>query len=168
MPAVLVATPDRYYHFDHWTNSASGTNNPFALIMDRPKSALPVFAENLAIHDVPEWWLAAHGWTNDFDAAALADDEPDGFPTWQEFVADTIPTNALSYPRIASILAEGTNAPIVAWLASTGRAYQVHFSDDFPGGTWATQQLPMGTGEWTDTHPPRPPWRVYRLAPLRP
>ena len=41
-------------------------------------------------------------------------------------------------------------------------------SDDFPGGTWATQQLPMGTGEWTDTHPPRPPWRVYRLAPLRP
>ena len=168
LPAILTAMPDRYYHFDHWTNSASGTNNPFALIMDRPKSALPVFAENLAIHDVPEWWLAAHGWTNDFDAAALADDEPDGFPTWQEFVADTIPTNALSYPRIASILAEGTNAPIVAWLASTGRAYQVHFSDDFPGGTWATQQLPMGTGEWTDTHPPRPPWRVYRLAPLRP
>jgi probable HAF family extracellular repeat protein len=168
LPAVLIATPDRYYHFDHWTNSASGTNNPFALIMDRPKSAMPVFAENLAIHDVPEWWLAEHGWTNDFDAAALADDEPDGFPTWQEFVADTIPTNALSYPRIAFIAAESTNAPVVTWLASTGRAYQVHFSDDFPGGTWATQQLPIGTGEWADTNPPLPPWRVYRLAPLRP
>ncbi|HRT06728.1 MAG TPA: MBG domain-containing protein, partial [Kiritimatiellia bacterium] len=84
LPAVLVATPDRYYHFDHWTNSASGTNNPFALIMDRPKSAHALFAENLATNYTPEWWLAEHGWTNDFDAAALADDEPDGFPTWQE------------------------------------------------------------------------------------
>ena len=166
--AILVPLPHPYYHFTHWTGSASGTNYPFALFMDRPKSVQSHFAENLAIHDVPEWWLALHGWTNDFDAAALADDEPDGFPTWQEFVADTIPTNALSYPRIASILAEGTNAPIVAWLASTGRAYQVHFSDDFPGGTWSTQQLPMGAGEWTDTNPPLPPWRVYRLAPLRP
>ncbi len=167
-PALLTATPDRYYHFDHWTNSASGTNNPFALIMDIPKSAHAVFAENLAIHDTPEWWLAEYGWTNDFDAAALADDEPDGFPTWQEYVADTIPTNELSYPRIASIAAEGTNAPVVAWLASTGRAYQVHFSDAFPAGPWATQELSIGVGEWADTNPPLPPWRVYRLAPLRP
>ena len=168
LPALLVATPDPYYHFDHWTNSASGTNNPFALIMDMPKSARPTFAENLAIHDVPEWWLAEHGWTNDFDAAALADDEPDGFPTWQEYVADTDPTNGWSYPRITFIAAEGTNEPVLTWLASTGRAYQVHFSDDFPGGSWMTQQLSIGIGTWTDTNPPLPPWRVYRLAPLRP
>ncbi|HRT06738.1 MAG TPA: MBG domain-containing protein, partial [Kiritimatiellia bacterium] len=57
LPALLTALPDRYYHFDHWTNSASGTNNPFALIMDRPKSAMPVFAENLATNFTPEWWL---------------------------------------------------------------------------------------------------------------
>ena len=168
LPAVLIATPERYYHFDHWTNSASGTNNPFALIMDVPKSARAIFAENLATNSTPEWWLAEHGWTNDFDAAALRDDEPDGFPSWQEYVADTDPTNALSYPRIASIAAEGTNAPVVAWLASTGRAYQVHFSDAFPAGPWATQELSIGVGAWADTNPPLPPWRVYRLAPLRP
>ena len=168
LPAVLVATPDRYYHFDHWTNSASGTNNPFALIMDRPKSAHALFAENLATNYTPEWWLAEHGWTNDFDAAALADDEPDGFPTWQEYVADTIPTNGLSYPRIAFIAAEGTNAPVVTWPASTGRAYRIHFSDAFPGGSWITQRVSMGIGAWADTNPPLPPWRVYRLEPLRP
>ena len=168
LPAVIAATPDRYYHFAHWTNSASGTNNPFALIMDRPKSARAIFAENLATNYTPEWWLAEHGWTNDFDAAALADDEPDGFPSWQEFVADTDPTNALSYPRIASIAAEGTNSPVVTWPASTGRAYQVHFSDAFPGGPWTTQRVSLGIGEWADTNPPLPPWRVYRLAPLRP
>ena len=168
LPALITASPDRYYHFEHWTNSASGTNNPFALIMDVPKFAHAVFAENLATNYTPEWWLAEHGWTNDFDAAALRDDEPDGFPSWQEFVADTDPTNALSFPRIAYLAAESTNAPVVTWLASTGRAYQVHFSDAFPGGPWVTQQVSIGIGEWTDTNPPLPPWRVYRLAPLRP
>ena len=102
------------------------------------------------------------------ERAALRDDEPDGFPSWQEFVADTDPTNALSFPRIAYLAAESTNAPVVTWLASTGRAYQVHFSDAFPGGPWVTQQVSIGIGEWTDTNPPLPPWRVYRLAPLRP
>jgi probable HAF family extracellular repeat protein len=166
-PALLTATPDRYYHFLHWTNSASGTNNPFALIMDRPKSARAVFAENLAIHDTPEWWLAEYGWTNDFDAAALADDEPDGFPTWQEYVADTDPTNELSYPRIDWIEAEGTNPPRILWPASSNRVYQVHWADGDPTAPWSTQQLFLGAAEWTDTNAPRPV-RLYRIAPLRP
>ncbi|MDD4117560.1 MAG: MBG domain-containing protein, partial [Kiritimatiellae bacterium] len=153
-PAVLTATPDRYYHFLHWTNSASGTNNPFALIMEVPKSARAVFAENLAIHDTPEWWLAEHGWTNDFDAAALADDEPDGFPTWQEYVADTDPTNALSYPRIDWIETEGTNPPRILWPASSNRVYQVHWADGDPTAPWSTQQLFLGAAEWTDTNAP--------------
>lgn len=166
-PAVLSALPDPYYHFLHWTNSASGTNNPFALIMDRPKSARAVFAENLAIHDTPEWWLAEYGWTNDFDAAALADDEPDGFPTWQEYVADTNPTNALSYPRIDWIEAEGTNPPRILWPASSNRVYQVHWADGDPTAPWSTQQLFLGAAEWTDTNAPHP-IRLYRIAPLRP
>lgn len=166
-PALLTATPDRYYHFLHWTNSASGTNNPFALIMDMPKSTRAVFAENLAIHDTPEWWLAEHGWTNDFDAAALADDEPDGFPTWQEYVADTDPTNALSYPRIDWIEAVGTNPPRILWPASSNRVYQIHWADGDPTAPWSTQQLFLGAAEWTDTNAP-PPIRLYRIAPLRP
>ena len=166
-PAVLSALPDPYYHFLHWTNSASGTNNPFALIMDRPKSARAVFAENLAIHDTPEWWLAEYGWTNDFDAAALADDEPDGFPAWQEYVADTDPTNALSYPRIDWIEAEGTNPPRILWPASSNRVYQIHWADGDPTAPWSTQQLFLGAAEWTDTNAPHP-IRLYRIAPLRP
>jgi probable HAF family extracellular repeat protein len=166
-PTVLTATPDPYYHFLHWTNSASGTNNPFALIMEVPKSARAVFAENLAIHDTPEWWLAEYGWTNNFDAAALADDEPDGFPTWQEYVADTDPTNALSYPRIAWIETEGSNPPRILWPASSNRVYQIHWADGNPTAPWATQQLFLGAAEWTDTNAPSA-IRLYRIAPLRP
>ena len=168
LPAILAATPDAYHHFAHWTLSASGTNNPFVLLMDLPKSAHALFAENLAAHQTPEWWLAGHGWTRDFDAAALRDDEPDGFPSWQEYVADTDPTNAASYPRVASIAREGANPPVIAWPASTGRVYQIHRADDFPDGPWITQQLFLGAAEWTDTNPPPAARRYYRIAPLRP
>ena len=166
LPAVIVATPAAYYHFEHWTNSASGTNNPFALIMDVPKSARAVFAENLADHDVPEWWLADHGWTNDFDAAAQLDFEPDGFATWQEYVADTDPRDAASFLRITNVVA-GETDPVVFWPASTGRAYQVHFCDGMAESLWNTQQLARGIGVWTDTNLP-PARRLYRVAPLRP
>ena len=166
LPAVIVATPAAYYHFEHWTNSASGTNNPFALIMDVPKSARAVFAENLADHDVPEWWLADHGWTNDFDAAAQLDFEPDGFATWQEYVADTDPRDATSFLRITNVVA-GETDPVVYWPASTGRAYQVHFCDGMAESLWNTQQLARGIGVWTDTNLP-PARRLYRVAPLRP
>ena len=167
---IITATPHSYYHFDHWTNSASGTNNPFALIMDIPKSARAVFAENLASHDTPEWWLAEHGWTNDFDAAALADHEPDGVPTWQEYVADTDPRDSNSYLRITSIQAEGSNAPVIQWRASTSRVYQIHHRPlGTAEGPWFTQQLFRGTDTWIDdTHSPPPPRQMYSVAPLRP
>ncbi len=168
LPAILTATPDAYHHFAHWTNSASGTNNPFALLMDLPKSAHALFAENLAAHQTPEWWLAAHGWTHDFDDAALRDDEPDGFPSWQEYVADTDPADSNSRPRVASILADGAHPPVITWPASTGRVYQIHRADDLPDGPWITQQLFLGAAEWTDTNPPPATRRFYRVAPLRP
>ena len=168
LPALITAVPDRYYHFTHWTGSASGTNNPAGLVMDVPKSVQAFFAENLATNCTPEWWLAQHGWTNDFDAAALRDDEPDGFPSWQEYVADTDPTNFASRLRIVSIAAEDTNFPVVTWPASTGRVYQIHRADDLADGPWITQQLFLGAGDWTDTNPPAPDHRFYRVAPLRP
>ncbi len=166
-PTVLTAIPDLYYHFRRWTNSASGTNNFLALIMDVPKSARAIFAENLAIHDTPEWWLAEHGWTNDFDAAALADVDEDRYPAWQEYVADTDPNDSNSYPRITSIHVEDDQPPVVAWPASPNRVYQIHWANGEPTEAWITQQLFRGAAIWTDTNEP-PAMRIYRIAPLRP
>lgn len=163
----IAATADAYYHFTEWTGTVSATDNPLGLLMDAPQAVHAHFAENLAAQATPEWWLADHGWTNDFDAAALADAEPDGYPTWQEFVADTDPNDADSFPRVAAIAAAGAGA-FVAWPASTGRTYQIHFAEDLVAGPWFTQQLELGTGEWTDTNPPPATGRYYRIAPQLP
>lgn len=127
------------------------------------------FAENLTSNTfTPEWWLAEHGWTNNFDAAATNDDEPDGFPTWQEYIADTDPKNPNSYPRITTIVAGQTNQAILSWPYSTGRIYQIHYCDDLVIGEWTTQQLSLGIGEWTDTNSHPVIKRYYRIAPHLP
>ncbi len=164
----ITATADAYHHFTNWSGSLSSTNNPLDLLMDAPKAVLAHFAENLAASNTPEWWLALHGWTNGFDAAATNDAEPDGFFTWQEYIADTDPTNSASYPRMAYIETWQTNAPILTWPFSTGRLYQIHYCDDLVIGLWTTQQLSLGIGEWTDTNPPPTTNRYYRVAPLLP
>ena len=164
----ITATADLYYHFTNWTGSASGTTNPLALLMDAPKTVQANFTENLAASNTPEWWLALHGWTNDFDAAATGDAEPDGFFTWQEFIADTDPTNSASFPRLDLITTFGTNFPILDWTASSSRLYQVHRCDDLVDAVWITQEVGLGTATWTDTNPPPPTNRYYRLAPRRP
>ena len=164
----ITALADAYYHFTNWTGSVSETNNPLDLFMDAPKAVQANFAANVAAGNVPEWWLAEHGWTNDFDAAATNDAEPDGFPTWQEYVADTDPTNDLSFPRMAFVETWQTNPPIVTWPFSTGRLYQIQWCDDIVAGVWATQLLGLGIGEWTDTNPPPATNRYYRTAPSVP
>jgi uncharacterized protein (TIGR03790 family) len=164
----ITATASAYFHFTNWTGSISSTHNPLALLMDAPQNIYANFAENIAASNVPEWWLAQFGWTNDFDAAATNDAEPDGFFTWQEYVADTDPTNAAAYPRIDLITTFGTNPPILDWTAATGRTYQIHLCDDLVGGAWATQNLFLGAGTWIDTNPPPATNRYYRMAPRLP
>ena len=164
----ITASANSYYHFANWTGSVSSTNNPLNLLLDAPKFVQANFAENLATNNTPEWWLAQFGWTNDYDAAATDDAEPDGFPSWQEYIADTDPTNPASYPQMMSINMEQTNPPFLSWLFSTGRTYQIHYCDDLIGSAWITQQLSIGTGEWIDTNPPPASNRYYRMAPALP
>ena len=164
----ITAAADAYYHFTDWTGSVAETNNPLDLLLDAPKAIQANFAETLAASNVPQWWLAQYGWTNDFDAVATNDAEPDGFFTWQEFVADTDPTNAAAYPQMTYIETWQTNAPILTWPASTGRLYEIHWCDDLVVGEWTPLPLGLGSNAWTDTNPPPATGRYYRIAPQLP
>ena len=67
----------------------------------------------------PEWWLAMFGWTNNFTAAATNDTDNDGFPAWEEYLADTVPTNPASLLRITGI-GFSNNAVNLSWQGGTG------------------------------------------------
>jgi hypothetical protein len=147
--ATNTAVPDRYYHFVLWTGAVESAANPLVLTMDRAHVLFAHFAANLTTNGVPEWWLARYGWTNAFGAAAMADPDGDRHLTWQEYYADTVPTNDDSVLRIVSL--SGSNAMLVTWQ----------------GGTSVWQYLERGTnlhggaGQWQaifTNRPPTPAW----------
>lgn len=155
----ITATADLYYHFVEWTGDVSSTNNPLDLLMDSPKSIQAEFTATLATNSVPHWWLAGHGWTNDFEAAALDDPDDDGYFTWQEYIADTDPTNGASFfPRLVTT-GSATNLAFGIDPTSTGRHYYIDFTPYLvepdwdvvtnapgTGAAWLPEIIPPGTG----------------------
>src|SRR6185369_10831632 len=68
----LVAAPALYYRFDHWTGDAVGTNNPLQIVLSSNLTGQAVFVEACSTNfPTPLWWLAANGYTNDFESAVL-------------------------------------------------------------------------------------------------
>ena len=137
--ALANAIPGDYYGLLSWTGTITSTDNSLQVTMDQAHSVVAVFAENLATNETPEWWLAIHGWTNDFDAAAMGDEDSDGMPAWIEFHADTIPTDGDSVLAITG-LSWAVNGVHVTWKGGTN-AWQC----------LETRQDLVGTGEYWST-----------------
>ena len=72
---------------------------------------------------LPDWWVAAY-YHNVFGPPPDADLDQDGMTTWQEFLADTDPTDSRSRLEITGI-----------------RALPEGLRIDWKGGVWATQYL---------------------------
>jgi hypothetical protein len=160
----VTALPDSYYGLSEWTGDASGTNNPLDLLMDAPQTVQATFTALLATNATPQWWLAQHGWTNNFDAAATNDVDEDGRFTWQEYVADTDPTNAASF--LHPLSATGTVGSLVIGFdpTSTGRHYWIDATTLIESPDWSNLTNAPGTGgawqpEWI---PPATGLHFYR------
>ena len=74
---------------------------------------------------VPRRWLIAHGYTNDFSAAELTDSDGDGMLAWQEYEADTIPTNCESVLQIYLDRVADRTLRNLRWNASGNRYYTI-------------------------------------------
>lgn len=88
----------------------------------------------IASNDVPVWWLVRYGLTNDYDAAALGNQDGDGFPTDQEWVADTAPTNGNSFFRLTGTA--HTNSFAVSFVCTNSRVYSLQFATNLVDGEW--------------------------------
>ena len=163
--ASVLALPNPYFQFAHWSGDASGTNNPILLPMDSPKTLAAHFAPILATNSTPQWWLAQFGWTNDFDSAALDDPDEDGFPTWREYLADTDPSDPDSFLRPLSSSGTSTNLVFAVEPTSTARLYHVDSATNLADSpSWTSLTNAPGTGApWLpEIQPPSPGPLFYR------
>ena len=111
-------------------------------------------------------WLRQFGLPSD-GSADYVDTDHDGHNNWQEWVAGTDPTNALSVLRFAPPLITPTNV-ILTWTSVTNRTYTLEQATNL-GGAPAFSVLRSnlvglpGTTSWTDTNAPFSSPRFYQL-----
>ena len=94
---AFVIQPYAYYHVANiLTNGGSaGAATEFTWYnLSGPGTVTVSFAETMAAHGTPHWWLAQWGWTNDFDSVEALDQDGDSLFTWEEYPHNTCPTNA--------------------------------------------------------------------------
>ena len=154
--AEFTASADAYYHFTNWTGDISPGDiydQPLVVAVDGPKAVAGNFAANLATNATPEWWLAQHGWTDNFDTAAITDHDADGLATWQEWIAYTDPTNAADVFRAEpSVSTNGAGGNVIGWDARPDRSYAIFWRTNLASG-----ELPLAEGlqhpqaRYTDT-----------------
>ena len=120
---------------------------------------------------IPDAWRAKYfggaGTTTNSTSCAAADPDTDGSSNYSEYVADTNPTNALSYFHIESI----SNAPnlTVSFTSSASRVYTLYSRTNLTSGTWTnipTQTDISGSGGMDTLADPSPAdaERFYRLG----
>ena len=121
-----------------------------------------------ATNGTPSWWLVRHGLPA--NAAGEEYDEGDGLPAWQEYVADTDPTNADSCFRITD--ATGAFLPALHFNSSSNRVYGVSACSNLLAGAWtpvAGLEPRAGAGGfdtwWISNDSP---YQLYRLTVTRP
>ena len=116
--------------------------------------------------------VISYAWLQQFSlptdgSADYADTDHDGHNNWQEWMAGTNPTNALSVLRLASPVLTPTNVTLT-WTSVTNRTYTLEQATNL-GGVPAFSVLRSnlaglhGTTSWTDTNAPVSSPRFYHL-----
>jgi CotH kinase protein/Lamin Tail Domain/Chitobiase/beta-hexosaminidase C-terminal domain/Immunoglobulin domain/Bacterial TSP3 repeat len=114
---------------------------------------------------LPDAWEAAYGFATNNAANATLDSDGDGMSNWQEYVAGTDPTNALSYLKIDSLTAAG--GATISFGTIANKTYTVHYTDALGSGLWSKlADVPAQTTNATEAvfDPSYTSGRYYRLA----
>ena len=160
----FTVTPEPYYVIHelltNGTSAGGAGTSSYTLVWSNvlaDGSMDCTFEALMATHNVPQWWLAAYGLTNDFDAAVSNDIDKDGFYTWEEYIGRTDPTNEYSLLVMEGLRFDSNGQAQLMWQSVTGRVYNIQQSTNGPAGLWSTvaADYPAArTGDltgWTNT-----------------
>jgi len=95
-----------------------------------------------------EWRMFFFGSLTNALAQDDADPDGDGMPNWQEYLAGTNPTNALSALQFLSpaFAAGGAHNISLSWPTAPGRMYLLESSPAPAGGAWTPVNTNLGDG----------------------
>lgn len=140
-----------------------GANGP-ALDLGACEFLLPAADSNG--DGIPDGWCWHFGLSPVATDLAAGDPDFDAATTWAEYVADTDPTNALSFFHI-QVVSESPWAAL-GFASSTNRQYSLYSRTNLAAGGWSSvpgQQNVQPASAWTvltDTNPL--PWKFYRVG----
>lgn len=119
---------------------------------------------------LPDAWRLKYfgsGTTTNATSCAAGNPDADAASNYSEYVADTNPTNALSYFHIESIASKPS--PTVSFTSSASRVYTLYYRTNLASGSWTsipTQTDVTGNGGTKTLTDPAPTntARFYRLG----
>ncbi|VGO15912.1 hypothetical protein PDESU_04501 [Pontiella desulfatans] len=92
----FVITAEPYFHIEEVKTNDVSVGAVSGVLWSNivaPGTIHATFAPDLATNNVPHWWLASFGYTNDFDQAALGNQDGDTLLTWEEYFQGTSPND---------------------------------------------------------------------------
>ncbi len=161
----LLATAATFFRFERWSGSFAATNNPLTLRLTNDLTLTAQFAELFTTnHPTPLWWLAAHGYTNDFENAVNRIGA-NGLPLWESWLAGLNPNDPQDRLRLE--LTPMPGADVLSWNTATGRLYGIWWStnplEGFLPLAGATN-LPWTVRSFTNALGMSAPALFYRLS----
>lgn len=152
LPVTIWATvTNASYGWQSWTGSLQTAVNTNTFYVTANLTLTAMFAALYTnTNGVPGSWLVGYGLPNSQEGAD-GDTDRDGSANWEEYYADTVPTNRLSVLR-ASAAGRASQRDIISFLSSTSRQYRIQASTNLLMASWTNWPVSLtATGAMTLT-----------------
>ena len=124
-------------------------------------SALLTVVSDTDSDGMPDEWETAFGFDSGSGADRFIDADGDGHLNWEEYVAGTNPTNALSYLKLDF-------APTLSFEAVSNKTYSLELAPELNSASWQASNhfpaRPTNRTELIQISPPAVSNRFYRLV----
>jgi len=143
----FIATNILYSYVDFYTvtNAQPGSQNTnFVVVVQNEARPSPFLSSTASLNiltdsdgdGLPDVWESANGFATTNAADAAIDTDGDTLSNWEEYVAGTDPTNALSYLKI-DVLQTAPNARRITFVALSNHTYQVLYKNGLQAVGWS-------------------------------